>query len=36
MAKPFQAKLLRGHTMAKITAHVPGLHMWLIQGPGPY
>ena len=29
MAKSFGAKLIRGNTIAIITAHLPGQHMWL-------
>ena len=29
MAKPLQAKLLLGHTIAIVTANAPGQHMWL-------
>ena len=36
MAKPFQALLLRGYTIAIITAHAPDPHLWPRQGPGPY
>ena len=34
-AKSFQAKFLRGYTIASITAHVPGQHMWPSPGPWP-
>ena len=38
MAKPFQTTLLRGYTMAIITAHAPlaRQHMWPSPGPWPY
>ena len=35
MAKPFEAKLLRGYTIAVITAHAPSLHTWLSPGRSP-
>ena len=35
MAKPFQALLLKAYTIAIITAHLPGQHMW-VSLPWPY
>ena len=35
MAKPFEATLLEGYTIAIISALAPGQHMWLSLGPGP-
>ena len=33
MTKPFQALLLRGNTIAIVTAYAPGPHMWPIPDP---
>ena len=33
--KPLEDSQLRGSTIAIISAHVPGPHMWASAGPGP-